>query len=85
MKTLPCSSYRYIIGLVTFQRYRYVLYNIRSYPLTTREYPRMFGMTTPLQKDYQAMLNTTYKEANQLQSNCSSLPTATVPVVTPHV
>ena len=27
----------------------------------------------------------TYKEANQLQSSCISLPTATVPVVTPHV
>ena len=85
MKTLPCSSYRYIIGLVTFQRYRYALYNIQSYPLMTREYPRMFGMTTPLQWDYQAMLITTYKEANQLQSNCITLPTATVPVVIPHV
>ena len=51
----------------------------------TREYPRMFGMTTPLQWDYQAMLITTYKEANQLQSNCITLPTATVPVVIPHV
>ena len=29
------------------------------------------------------MLITTYKEANQLQSSCISLPTATVPVVTP--
>ena len=27
----------------------------------------------------------TYKEANQLQSSCISLPTATIPVVTPHV
>ena len=49
MKALPYSSYRYIIGLVTFQRYRYALYNTRSYPLTTRRYPRLFGMTTPLQ------------------------------------
>ena len=31
------------------------------------------------------MLITTYKEANQLQSSCISLPTATIPVVTPHV
>ena len=31
------------------------------------------------------MLITTYKEADQLQSSCISLPTATVPVVTPHV
>ena len=31
------------------------------------------------------MFITTYKEANQLQSSCISLPTATVPVVTPHV
>ena len=85
MKTLPCSSYCYIIGLVTFQRYRYELYYTRSYPLTTQEYPRMFCMTTPLQYDYQAILITTYKEANQLQSSCISLPTATVPVVTPHV
>ena len=30
------------------------------------------------------MLITTYKEANQLQSSCISLPTATVPVLTPH-
>ena len=51
----------------------------------TREYPRMFGMTTALQSNYQAILITTYKEANQLQSSCISLPTATVPVVTPHV
>ena len=28
------------------------------------------------------MLITTYKEANQLQSSCISLPTATVPAVT---
>ena len=28
------------------------------------------------------MLITTYKEANQLQSSCISLPTATVPIVT---
>ena len=49
MKTLPCSSYRYIISLVTIQRYRYALYNTLSYPLTTQEYPRMFGMTLPLQ------------------------------------
>ena len=63
MKTLTCSSYHYIIGLVIFQKYRYVLYNTQSYPLTTREYPRMFGMTTPLQYDYQAMFITTYKEA----------------------
>ena len=49
MKTLPFSTYRYMIILVTFQRYRYALYNTRSYPLTTREYPRMFGMTMPLQ------------------------------------
>ena len=50
MKTLPCSSYRYIISLVTFQRYRYALYNTRSaYPLTTRQYPTIFDMTTPLQ------------------------------------
>ena len=85
MKTLPCSSYHYIIGLVTFQRYRYELYNTQSYPLMTREYHRMFRMTTPLQLDYQAMPITTYKEANQLQSSCISLPTATVPVVTPHM
>ena len=39
MKTLPFSSYHYIIGLVTFQRYRYALYNTRSYPLMTQEYP----------------------------------------------
>ena len=45
----------------------------------------MFSMTTPLQQDFQVMLITTYKEANQLQSRCISLPTATVPVVTPHV
>ena len=38
-----------VIGLVTFQRYRYALYNTRYYPLTTQEYPRMLGMTTPLQ------------------------------------
>ena len=31
------------------------------------------------------MLITTYKEANQLQNSCISLPTATVPVATPHV
>ena len=31
------------------------------------------------------MLITVYKEANQLQSSCTSLPTATVPVVTLHV
>ena len=31
------------------------------------------------------MLITTYKEANQLQSSCISLPTVTVPVVIPHV
>ena len=31
------------------------------------------------------MLITAYKEANQLQSSCVSLPTATVPVVTLHV
>ena len=31
------------------------------------------------------MLITTYKQANQLQSSCISLPTVTVPVVTPHV
>ena len=31
------------------------------------------------------MLITTYKETNQLQSSCISLPTATVPVVTPHM
>ena len=31
------------------------------------------------------MLITTYKEANQLKSSCILLPTATVPVVTPHV
>ena len=49
MKTLPCSSYCYIIGLVAFQRYRYALCNTRSYPLMTQEYPRMFGMTMPLQ------------------------------------
>ena len=85
MKTLPSSSFRYIIGLFTYLRYRYALYNTRSYPLTTREYPRMFSMIIPLQQDYQAMLITTYKEANQLQSSCISLPTATVPVVTPHV
>ena len=42
-------------------------------------------MTMPLQWDYQAMLITTYKEANQLQSSCISLPTATVHVVTPHM
>ena len=34
MKTSSFSSYRYIIGLVTFQRYRYALYNTRFYPLT---------------------------------------------------
>ena len=49
----------------------------------------MFDMTTPLQYDYQAMLiktyKETYKEANQLQSSCISLPTATVPVVIPHM
>ena len=45
----------------------------------------MFGMTMPLQWDYQAILITTYKEANQLQSSCISLPTATVPAVMPHV
>ena len=44
-----CSSYRYVIGLVTFQRYRYTLYNTRSCPLTTRRYPRIFSMTMPLQ------------------------------------
>ena len=49
MEALPCSSYCYIISLVTFQRYRYTLYNTRSYPLTTRGYPRIFDMTTPLQ------------------------------------
>ena len=31
------------------------------------------------------MLITTYKEANQLKSSCILLPTAIVPVVTPHV
>ena len=31
------------------------------------------------------MLITTYKETNQLKSSCILLPTATVPVVTPHV
>ena len=31
------------------------------------------------------MLITTYKETNKLKSSCISLPTATVPVVTPHV
>ena len=31
------------------------------------------------------MLITTYKEANQLQSSCISLPTANVPVVIPYV
>ena len=49
MKTLLCNSYRYIIGLVSFQRYGYTLYNTQSYPLMAQEYPRMFGMTTPLQ------------------------------------
>ena len=49
MKTLQSSRYRYIIGSVTFQRYGYTLYNTRSYPKTTQKYPRMFGMTTPLQ------------------------------------
>ena len=44
MKTLPCSSYRYIILF----KDRYALYNA-FYPLTTRECPRMFGMTMPLQ------------------------------------
>ena len=29
------------------------------------------------------MLIATYKEANQLQNSCISLPTATVPIVTP--
>ena len=48
-ENITWSSYRYTIGLVTFQRYRYVLYNTRSYPLTTRQYPRIFGMTMPLQ------------------------------------
>ena len=80
MKTLPCSSYRYIIGLVTFQGYRYALYNTQSYPLMTQKYPNMFGTTTLLQSDYQAVLITTYKETNQLQSSCISLPTATAPV-----
>ena len=45
----------------------------------------MFDMTMPLQYDYQVMLIKTYKEANQLQSSCISLPTATVPVVTPYM
>ena len=31
------------------------------------------------------MIIATYKEANQLQNNCISLPTATIPVATPHV
>ena len=84
MKALLCSC-RYIIDLVTFQRYRYVLYNTRSCPLTTRQYPRIFGWNTPFQQDFQVMLITPYKEANQLQSSCISLPTATVPVVTPHM
>ena len=61
-KTLPCSSYHYIIGLVTFQRYRNALYNTQSYLLTTQGYPRIFDMTTPLQQDFQVMLITTYKE-----------------------
>ena len=38
----------------------------------------------PLQQDFQVMLITTqYKEVNQLQHSCISLPTATVPLVTP--
>ena len=50
-----------------------------------RGYPRIFGMTTPLQWDFQAMLITMHKEANRLQSCCISLPIATVPVDTPHM
>ena len=57
-----------------------MLYNTPSYPLTTQGYPSIFSKTMPLQWDFQAMLITTYKEANQLQHSCILLPTATVPV-----
>ena len=39
------------------------MYNTLSYPLMTRGCPRIFGMTTPLQWDFQAMLITIYEEA----------------------
>ena len=63
----------------------FALYNTRSCPLMTRRYPSIFGMNTPLHQDFRAILITTDKEADQLQNSCSSLPTVTVPVVTPHV
>ena len=63
----------------------FVLYNnTRPYPLMTRGYPSIFK-TIPVQYNSEAMLITTYKEANQLQHSCISLPTTTVPVVTSHV
>ena len=60
----------------------FALYSM--YPLTTRGYPNIIGKTMPLQYDFQAMLITTYKEANQLQNSCISLPKATVSVATSH-
>ena len=43
----------------------------------TQGYPRIFNETTPLHKDFQVTLITTYKETNQLKNSCISLPTTT--------
>ena len=43
----------------------------------TQGYPSIFNITTPLQKDFQVTLITTYKETNQLKKSCISLPTNT--------
>ena len=51
----------------------------------TQGYASIFSKTTPLQKDFKVMFITTYKEVNQLQCSCISLPTTTVPVVTPYM
>ena len=63
----------------------FALYNTWSYPLMTWGYPSIFSKTAPLQYNFQVMLITTHKEANQLQNSYISLPTDTIPVATSHI
>ena len=63
----------------------YLLYNTRSYSLMTSGYSTILGKIMPLQYVFQAMLITTYKEANQQQNSCILFPTATINVPTSHV
>ena len=63
----------------------FLLYNTRSYSLMTSGYSTILGKIMPLQYVFQAMLITTYKEANQQQNSYIILPTATINVPTSHV